>query len=262
MDIIDSILEEFDRFGFTPHQYPNPIGMFLDDQKSLIYFALSAPQGNFIEFGSFAGGSAVLLSLVQRKKGNGKVFSVDSNFNHCNKAFDRNLYKVGKFQDISIKVECFSQELFLVRDRYKIQDISLVLIDDWHSFKACIQNFRQIEPFLLENAIVCFHDCSPYPHTNEKIKQNYKWAKENYEEMMQEKIPKITPLTKEEYHRLEQNQNFRIDEAVAFIIKEYNYEIVELPTKYCSGFYPQAGTTYVKGRTSPFNSLIGIRKKK
>jgi predicted O-methyltransferase YrrM len=82
--VVDNIIDEFDRFGILPHSLPNAIGMWPNEQECLVWCALQAdPFYNWLEVGSFCGGSAILLALVKQKRGNGKykLFSVGNNFN-------------------------------------------------------------------------------------------------------------------------------------------------------------------------------------
>ena len=81
--LIPNITRNFKRFGIKPHQLPNAIGMWPNEQECLLWCALNSNlEDNWMEIGSFCGGSAVLLCLARRLTNNkpNSVYSVDCDF--------------------------------------------------------------------------------------------------------------------------------------------------------------------------------------
>ena len=253
--------EEFGAFGFTSHQYPNAIGMWPNEQESLLWLALNAPLGNFMEIGSFCGGSAVLLCLAathDRMKKR-KVYSVDRTFTNWNKAFDRNVYRVGGFEDISVKLECDSAEL---DKHYNGNPLSLAFIDGWHSFAAVLRDFNTINKWLVPGGYAVFHDVAPQPYKVGDIERYYDRAKANFNQWTAKPLDVWSrkDVSLQEYHQSETEQDFFLDEAVAYIIKEYKFDLVHIPVLDGSTHFDRV-PVYKHGTTSPYHGLVAIQKR-
>jgi predicted O-methyltransferase YrrM len=233
---IDNIINKFDQFGILPHSLPNAIGLWENEQECLIWSAQQADKTkDWMEIGSFCGGSAVLLALTKEQP---KLFSVDIDF-MC--IFDFNVYDRGQFDDIVYKIQCDSLKL----DRYYKGDLSFVFLDGYHSFSYVVKEFEILQRFLTKEAIVCFHDVSPkmLQHDQEYIDQQYEWVKNNMG---------IFNATE---------QDFRIDEAVAYICKKHGYHILDIPVRKNIEHFQETGrTSWIRGQTSPFNAFTAIRK--
>jgi predicted O-methyltransferase YrrM len=254
---IPELMEQFSSFGFTSHQYPNAIGLWPNEQESLLWLALNSPAGNFMEIGSFCGGSAVLLCLVRRMMGVGPtVFSVDRTFSDWGNAFNRNVYRVGKFKDISKQIECDSNEL----DKYYDNSpLSFVFIDGWHSFSAVLRDFEKVCPWLVPGAIVAFHDTAPQPYKKGQIEHYYRRAVENYKEWTQVELPVWQgSVSVKEYHESEKSQDFLIDEALAYLLKTHNCQLVNIPVIDGSTHFDRV-PVYRHGSTSPYHGLAAIQ---
>jgi predicted O-methyltransferase YrrM len=236
--VVDSIIEEFDRFGILPHTLPNAIGMWPNEQECLVWCALQAnPFYNWLEVGSFCGGSAILLALSRHQH---KVISVDNNFNPM---FDYNVYSRGKFEGVVEKLECHSQDIL----QHYNEPLSFIFLDGWHSFSAIINEFDLLRHTMTDDCIIGFHDVSP-----QMCKMNYRHITKCYNE------------AKEHYNQLmnDSTQNFRLDEAIAFICGEHKYEIIDIPVRNDETHFPETHLTeWVRGETSPFNSFTAIQKK-
>jgi predicted O-methyltransferase YrrM len=233
---IDNIINKFDQFGILPHSLPNAIGLWENEQECLIWSAQQADKTqDWMEIGSFCGGSAVLLALTKEQP---KLFSVDIDF-MC--IFDFNVYDRGQFDNIVYKIQCDSLKL----DRYYKGDLSFVFLDGYHSFSHVVKEFEILQRFLTKEAIVCFHDVSPkmLQHDQEYIDQQYEWVKNNMG---------IFNATE---------QDFRIDEAVAYICKKHGYHILDIPVRKNIEHFQETGrTSWIRGQTSPFNAFTAIRK--
>lgn len=257
LEIVNKVMNKFDTFGFVEHNYPNAIGMWKEEQASLVYTAtLSDPNYNWIEIGSFMGGSAVLLCIARRLLGNKpKVVSVDIDFSGFQGAFKRNVYRIGKFNDIHESIECSSFDL----PSYYNEPLSLAFIDGWHSFKGVMTDFNHVNKLLVPGGIVLFHDTFPQPYKDNDIDNFYKKCMENYETLMSENLPSGKFSSSSKYHEAEKQQNFMIDEAIAHILHNLNFELVELPTINGQTHFDRV-KEYKHGTTSPYPGIVAIRK--
>lgn len=257
LETIDKVLDRFDSFGFKEHQYPNAIGMWKEEQEALVYAVTLADSNlNWLEIGSFMGGSAILLCLTKQLVGGaGKIVSVDIDFNAFQGAFKRNVYRIGKFQDIHQSIECSSFDLL----SHYTHRLSLGFIDGWHSFKGVMVDFANVNKLLCTNGIVLFHDTAPQPYTVDDINMFYERGKRYYTEWMSEVLPNGKFASSNEYHLAEKKQNFLIDEAVAWILKTYNYELVDLPMLQGKTHFDRVAE-YKHGTTSPYPGIVALRK--
>ena len=227
--IIDVDLKSF---NFTIHQYPNAIGLWKNEQQSLCYYGLIANTNyNWMEIGSFCGGSATILCLTKKRikqlyipndpniiNFNNKVISVDRNFitQDDPMAYMMFMKNMEEFPEMSEQVGCDSR---LLPEYYNGDKISLAFIDGWHSFKGALIDFQNVFPWLTKDAIVIFHDVAQQPWTDDFIDKNYEIAKNKYNEFMAEQLPNPNP----------QQQMYNLDELVSYIMKEYDYELVKNP---------------------------------
>ncbi len=76
------LASEFPKFGYVPHCYPNPIGLWENEQESLMWTSLNSnPATHWMEIGSFCGGSATIMCIARRfLKAGPTIYSVDRNF--------------------------------------------------------------------------------------------------------------------------------------------------------------------------------------
>jgi len=266
LEIVNRVMDRFDAFGFKEHMYPNAIGMWKEEQSSLVYACtLADPNKDWIEIGSFMGGSAVLMCLAKRAIGGiGKVISVDIDFSAFQGAFNRNVYRVGKFQDIHSKLEMSSFELAdtiknLNGTKYEPK-YSLAFIDGWHSFKGVLTDFNTIDEYMGPGGIVLFHDTYPQPYPEGKLLEFTINMYKHYDEWWSEELPGNNKFTsQQEYYQAEKKQNFRIDEAIAFILEKRPYELISLPTIHGQTHFDRV-KEYIHGTTSPYPGIVAIRK--
>jgi len=250
--IIPDIMRKFKPFGIKPHQLPNAIGMWPNEQECLLWCALNSDlDGNWMEIGSFCGGSAVLLCLTRRMTNNksNSVYSVDCDFEkyqaiagtqsyvgeNAMGMFDYNVYKRGAFQDLCRQVNCYSDN---IPEHYSDDKISFLFIDGFHSFKQVVNDFKTVLPFMSDNSIVAFHDVSP-----------------DIKSTSQEDI---------DYDRLfaSEGEDFFLDEAINYILKKYkDFRLLDIPVKRNVMHQKETGlNNWVRGTTSPFNSFAAIRR--
>jgi len=215
---------------------PNAIGLWPNEQECLLWLVLNSDvESNWMEIGSFCGGSAGLMCLARQGVTGNKpaVYSVDCDFNKYN-MFDRNVYEMGGFSAMSKKIECDSNEL---EEHYNGEPLSFVFIDGFHSFKQVVNDFNKVKPWLTDDAIVAFHDVSP--DLNKNVSKSY-----NYEELFNSS-----------------EEDFRLDEAVAYILDNNDFELVDIPVKKQIGHFKETELkSWVRGKTSPFNALAAIRR--
>lgn len=259
MDFVQEIMFDFDRFGFMEHQFPNAIGMWTEEQESLVWCCNNVDANmNWVEIGSFMGGSAVLMCLARQKLNNKpSVISVDIDFDKWNRAFDKNVYRVGKFNKIHKKIEKSSWSL----TSGDLGPLSLAFIDGWHSFKGAYLDFKIVNQNMVKNGIVLFHDVAKQPYEPNAIDKYYQKYLSNKKELEEEVLPTGKFANDNEYFAAEKKQNFYLDEVVAVIVKEHDYEIVELPTIYGQTHWDRV-SDYVHGSTSPYPSIVALRKTK
>ncbi len=238
-----------------------------------------------MEIGSFCGGSAALLCIARKERALGPtVVCVDRTFSGWNNAFKKNIFRVGKFTDICSTLEIDSADLQShYKDKFASKPISLAFIDGWHSFSAILRDFQQIEPFLIEGAFVVFHDVAPQPYNYEDLANFTDRALKYKEQWTAAPLDKWAGknLSQAEYHQSEAQQDFLLDEAVAYILhsgshkliqyednsigyqeREPIYELVKLPAEHYKCDHRDMAGEYVHGRTSPYHGLVALRKTK
>jgi predicted O-methyltransferase YrrM len=232
---LDGIINGFDQFGILPHSVPNAIGMWPEEQEYLAYESLQTDEGSFLEIGSFCGGSAVLLgmSLLHLGRYNEKVYSIDVSFNRF---FEFNI-KRANLEELSVALQINSSEL--MNYYLGMRPISLALIDGFHSYKQILVDFEQVKPLLSNKAIVMFHDVSPLIYD-----ENYRKSCLNF-------------TSDSDY------EDFRVDEAICRILANNpDFQLKENPLLECKHFKETGLTEWVRGKTSPFNALCAIEKRK
>lgn len=238
---IEAVMDKFERLGILPHTLPNAIGMWPNEQECLVWtVSQCAPEEDWLEIGSFCGGSSVLLGLARQcMRAEGNVIAVDKAFNPM---FDYNVGRSGVADQI-VKVQCDSRKLL----QHYNDLISFAFIDGFHSFKQVIHDFEVINGIIDEGGVIAFHDVSPMMHTHNQAHMDilYKYVEDNWNSLMSGN-----------------EQDFRIDEAIALICKDFNYEIIDIPVRQDIKYFKETQLTeWVRGQTSPFNSFTAIRKK-
>lgn len=229
--MLSQVINKFERFGISSHFLPNAIGLWPEEQRTLVELALqSDPNYDWIEIGSFCGGSAVLLCLARQALNAGpQVISVDIDFNPI---FDHNLYHRGKFQDIHKKICVDSSLIGQLLDK----PISFAFIDGFHSFSQIIKDFEQLLPKLTPDAYILFHDASP--HLKEVISAEIKY---------------------DQYATI--RQDFFVDEAISYICKTHGYKLIDLNIPEYTPHFSETGLTQWKhGTTSPFHAIGAIQR--
>jgi len=242
------ILEEWERIGMQIHTLPNAAGMWTEELEYLAYLCGQCDfNKNWVEIGSFCGSSACLMNLVRESKenpGTGKIISVDLDFKPM---FDININRLS-YQNLNQKLEINSSDF---ANKYRLQDwsqiksntteISFAFIDGFHSYQQVITDFEQVLPFLSKDAIVAFHDASPFMFDDGH--KDHCHSEGGWE--MGDGI-----------------EDFRVDEAIFDILMDHkDFELMQRPPEYdCEHFQETGLTEWVRGTTSPFNSLVAIRK--
>lgn len=240
MCTIETIVNKFDTYGILPHHLPNAIGMWENEQECMVWTALQCdPKSTWVEVGAFCGGSAILLGLTKKHP---ILFSIDNNFKPI---FDQNVYKRAKLNNIVQKLEINSLDFLYHYDK---PDIGFVFLDGYHSFSMVLREFEMLQPLLLPDAIIGFHDVSPMMYTNSNqthIRDCYEYACNNYDMLMNSV-----------------EQDFRLDEVISYICIKYDYKIIDIPVRNNDTHFKETGLQqWVRGTTSPLNSYTAIRKK-
>lgn len=234
----EQIVNKFDMLGILPHTLPNAIGLWPNEQLCLVWSALQCDFNKcWVEIGSFCGGSTILLGMA-KKNSKCPVIAIDKAFNPM---FDYNI-KRSKLKNIQ-KVQHDSLEFLKTFDN----EISFAFIDGWHSFSNIVKEFELLLPNLTEKAIIGFHDVSPKMWNNSDqihFQKCLEYAKTNFDQL-------ITST----------QQDFRIDEAIAYICNEYNYNIIDIPVRKPLAYHKETGLSgWVRGTTSPHNAYTIISR--
>lgn len=237
---IKHVLDRFQDFGIKIHQYPNAIGLWTNEQECLLWSVFNCDSNlDWMEIGSFHGGSAVLMCLARQMRGNKPhIVSIDRYFDPM---FDRNI-ELGGFNKLSKKVQCDSIDFL----KHYNKPISFGFIDGWHSFKGSYLDFQQVDKILVSGGMVAFHDVD-YFENDQQIEDCYKSAKENFDYYMSEPLPN---------DNLDE-QSFNLEDVVAYIINEHSYELVKIPL--FNGI--RRPPNVWKPGTPDTNSYVALRKK-
>jgi len=237
---VSDVINEFDRFGILSHNLPNAIGMWPNEQECLVWSAFQTnPNVNWLEIGAFCGGSAVLLALAKQQfMTTAQVISIDNNFKTI---FDFNVYQRGKFQDIVHKIECNSMDL----RQYYNDPVSFVFLDGFHSFRFVVKEFELLLPLMTDDCVIGFHDISPNM-----------WQHSAY----------VNSFSQDDlyYWMDDENENFRLDEAVSYICRTHDFHIIDVPVRNPdeTHFQETRLNEWKRGETSPFNSYTAITRNK
>ena len=231
-------IEHFDQFGILSHQMPNAIGMWPNEIECLMWLCLDSDWDNneadWMEIGSFCGGSAVAMGCASIRgvlPRPHKIYSVDLDHNPM---FDMNIRRAG-MENMSEKIVCNSNDL---DKHYNGDPLSFVFIDGFHSYRQVIDDFEMVRTWLTDDAIIAFHDVSPNIYSK-------------------------TYITPDDHTQLyeDTSENFCLDEAILYINRYHDYEFIINPMQKDIKHFKETGlTSWVRGKTSPFNSLCAIRR--
>lgn len=232
--IIDRLYEDFVGFGLNSH-FPAPsIGLWKEECQRLMWCEYMSPSENSIVIGSHNGGSELLLALVKNyKNDHSDIFGVDIHFNEY---YDLMIQRLKNRININVAGWEINSNNF--NERYKgiDQSIGLAFIDGFHSFKKCYDDFLQVKDYMIKGSVCCFHDCSPkYP----KLGSQY--------DLYFDQLDDIT-------------EDFEIDACIGHILEQFP-EFQELPIPIgneCDRRREAQRDKFIKGQTSPFNSLFAI----
>jgi len=214
----NQIFQDVQKLGFNVHSEPNPIGLSHDEQKTIAYYALqSMPTSNWLEIGSFCGGSACIISKAMIKSGfENKLICID----RSNEFIVQFWYNVKRNETENYVIRV-SEDSYKVEDLLKIPKLSFAFIDGWHSFKHALIDFEIVNDKLEENSFVLFHDTDGL--TKENFDNYLENCKINYDFWMKEPVP----------HPDCHGQTYNVTDCCAYILDKYkNYELVEIPQEY------------------------------
>lgn len=243
-DLIIPIKYKFDKLGIRPHTLPNAIGMWPNEQECLLWCVLNSEPGDWLEIGSFCGGSAVLMGLASiATKNSNTVFTVDIDFSKHIPYVDVNLTNAGLLNKVK-KIE--TDSTFLDSDRnLKNRKISFAFIDGFHSYNQVLLDFEALYPYFTDHAIVAFHDVSPKMY-DKNCRQYVDTLKFDHELLIRDN-----------------SEDFRLDEAVSRILQmSPSWELLGIPIRKTETHFKETGLTeWVRGTTSPFNSFVAIQRR-
>jgi cephalosporin hydroxylase len=254
-EIMDEILDDFSIWGFKSHQYPLVIGVWPEEIKWFVELCLCAPTGDFLEVGSHHGGSAVLMAISRQYQDRGPtIFCNDIKFT---KTFDRNLFGVGKMAHLINKIEDNSLNLKIHLDELK-PSISLAFLDGWHSFRAVVSEFNSIKDYLVDGALLLFHDTEANFHS--QVDEYTRRAYSYMDRFLATDMPAVDPNDLKSYHEAERLQDFEIGAAVAWIKEEYELELIEIPDRFKCDYTKITGPPK-RGTTGGHNAISALRWK-
>lgn len=238
--ILDKLYEDFVGFGLNSH-FPAPsIGLWKEECQRLMWCEYMSPGENSIVIGSHNGGSELLLALVKNYKNErsfkkwSDIYSVDVHFNDY---YDLMIQRL-KNRMIADIVE-WEMDSKNIKKRYEHEGhpIGLAFIDGFHSFKKCYDDFLQVKDYMGKDSICCFHDMSPaYPKRG---------------------LHKDLDLGS-----LGDNEDFEIDACVSYVLEQHpEFQELSIPVgNECDRRREAQRDKFIKGQTSPFNSLFAIVK--
>jgi len=243
-DVIPTIVRQFQTYGIRPHFMPNAIGLWPNEWECLLWCALNAPEGKWIEIGAFCGGSTVLLAHARRKRygteDSAGVITVDKKFEPV---FDRNVFRNGRFFDVVDKREIASDDLELGD-----VPVSFAFIDGFHSFRQVVNDFDIVFKNLVPGGIVAFHDVSPRM-TEEDIFEFEAYC---------DKIAFNVEVNKAKWYN-SQEEDFRVDEAIVYLMDLNPIRRIDIPVRREITHFKETGLTeWKRGTTSPFNALCAV----
>lgn len=232
--IIEGIYQDFVGFGLNSH-FPSPsVGLFKEELFRLIWCELENPNKNSAVLGSHNGGAELVIGLVkQYKKDTSQIFSVDIKFGDF---YELNRKRLKQRTNIElVKWEINSAEFGEVYHDFTSDNLGLVLIDSFHSFRHAYHEFTGIKDLMVEDGLILFHDTSP----------NFPKRGIYYEE----------DLINDTY------ENFYIDECMSFIIDKHpEYQDYRIPI--CETMKRCQETQlshWVRGKTSPNQALFALQ---
>lgn len=240
--------------GLNMHSYgldqQSPISFWEFEIDALIDAALRVPDGNFVEYGSFYGGSSCLLGLTLQEKGNNKLDSIDIKHGL---PFYRNVYRRARLDNIVV------YDMKSCDYKHDGSPISLTLSDSWHDFKTVLAEFKNVEPYTIPGGVFAVHDCEPDTYDNIFFYQER--YKANLTKLLGGEHKAVDSARKDCYHSAEAEQDFEHGAAIAYILDNYtNWELVRFgPTQYQS--MESITGPWQRGRVSPVSSLVFLEKK-
>lgn len=232
--LIEEIYQDFVGFGLNSH-FPSPsVGLFPEELKRLIWCELENPNKNSAVLGSHNGGAELVIGLVkQYKKDNSQIFSIDINFSDLYELSRKRLKQKTGIELVKWAIN--SAEFGEIYHDFTNDNLGLVLIDSFHSFKHVYEEFSGIKDLMVEDGLVLFHDTSPV-------------------------FPKKGIYYEEDLLN-DTSENFYIDECMSFIIDKHpeytDYRIPICETmKRCQETQLQH---WVRGKTSPQMALYALQ---
>lgn len=234
MVVIEEIYQDFVGFGLNSH-FPAPsVGLFPEELKRLIWCELENPNRNSVVLGSHNGGAELVLGLVkQYKKDTSHIFSVDIKFSDFYELSRKRLKQKTGIE--LVKWEINSAEFGEVYHDFTSDNLGLVLIDSFHSFRHAYHEFLGIKDLMVENGLVLFHDTSPA-------------------------FPKKGIYYEEDLIN-DTSENFYIDECMSFIIDKHS-EYTDYRIPICETMNRSRETQIPKwkrGTTSPEMALFALQ---
>lgn len=226
-------------FGLNSHYPLIGLGLWPEEQQRLMWCQYKAPNLNSLVIGSHNGGSEAVLGLVKNdKEDSSDIISADIKYGEFYGLIKNRIRN--KLNREIVTWTCNSSNLNKrynqALDNNEINGaLGLVFVDGYHSYSQAILDVNQIKEFLAPGSIVCFHDCSPKPiKKGSKIPAGY----------------------------VSQDEDFLVDEAINTILEENpEFSELEIPIGQNCDRRVQAGRDrYIRGQTSPFNSLFAIVK--
>lgn len=233
--IISKLYADFVGMGLNSHfPGPNTIGMWPEEIMRLMWCELNSPKLPSVVIGSHNCGSELVIALCKNVKGdNSPVIGIDIKFGDF---ADLNIKRVkSRVNGDIIKWEIDSGRFGEMFHEFTNRGIGLALIDGYHSYEKCLDDFKQVDQFLTSNSICLFHDCSPiYPKRGQKLPDNF----------------------------VGESEDFRMDEAIDTILQSPDFEELEIPVgDKCDRRKEAQRPEWIRGQTSPFNSLFAINIK-
>ena len=233
---IEKTLKQFSKIGLFSHNPNNGIGLWTEEQELLL--TLVGDSKKYFEIGSHNLGSALLVEQHAEILGiEREIFALDLKFSPwANLNYERASSNVAR-------IECSSNDLRTYKD--DLEGVDFIFIDGFHSFVQVVKDFELSYDLMTNGGIIAFHDTSPNLNKIEHVDKCTEYARENLEYLTQDN-----------------SENFYVDEAICFILDQYQDKAdLELIDCTVECYHPRETrlNSWIRGKTSPHSAIWAMK---
>tara|TARA_R110000824_G_scaffold143199_3_gene310751 strand:+ start:1789 stop:2394 length:606 start_codon:yes stop_codon:yes gene_type:complete len=192
----------------------------------------------YFEIGSHNLGSALLVEQHAKTLGvEREIFALDLRFSPwANLNYERASSNVAR-------IECSSNDLRTYKD--DLEGTDFIFIDGFHSFAQVVRDFELSYDLMTNGGIIAFHDTSPNLNKPEYVEKCTEYARDNLEYLTQD-----------------DSENFYVDEAICFILDQYQDKAdLELIDCTVECYHPRETrlNSWIRGKTSPHSAIWAMK---